>query len=143
LADRFSHLFKHAQLRLEALTADALSHLEITGRELAVLLVIAEQSSASQLEVATRMGVDRTSMVALIDELERKRLVERRPDPSDRRRNVVTLTASGAKTTQQGAAAARKAEQAFLKPLSEDDAITIKEALRVLAFPHEKLAHNT
>jgi DNA-binding MarR family transcriptional regulator len=83
------------------------------------------------------MGVDRTSMVASIDELEGKGLVERRPDPNDRRRNIVTLTASGAKTTQQGAAASTKAERAFFEPLSEDDAITIKQALRVLAFPHE------
>lgn len=137
LADRVAHLFKHAQLRLNDLTASALSPLKISGRELAVLLVIAAQPSASQLQIATRMGVDRTSMVSLIDELERKGLVERRPDPDDRRRNVVTLTASGAKTTHSGAAAARKAEQAFLEPLSEVDAITIKQALRALAFPHE------
>lgn len=137
LADRLAHLLKHAQLRLADLTAEALAPLKISGRELAVLLVIAEQPLASQLQVATRMGVDRTTMVALIDELEHKRLVERRPDPADRRRNLVVLTRPGAKTTQQGAAAARKAEQAFLEPLSQDDASDIRQALRVLAFPND------
>jgi DNA-binding MarR family transcriptional regulator len=136
-AGRLAHLLKHAQLRLADLTADALAPFNVSGRELAVLLVIAEQSSASQLQVAARMGVDRTTMVALIDELERKGLVERRPDPTDRRRNVVALTRSGAKTTQQAAAAAGRAEHAFLEPLSQDNAATIRRALRVLAFPNE------
>lgn len=47
------------------------------------------------MELAGRLGVDRTTMVALIDGLERKGLVERRRSARDRRRNVVLLTAEG------------------------------------------------
>jgi DNA-binding MarR family transcriptional regulator len=142
LVDRLAHLLKHAQLRLAGLTVEALAPFNVSGRELAVLLVIADQPPASQLQVANRMGVDRTTMVALIDELERKRLVERRPDPADRRRNVVALTRSGTGITQQAAAAAGHAEQEFLKPLSNDDAAAIRRALRVLAFPDEDPSSN-
>jgi DNA-binding MarR family transcriptional regulator len=137
LADRLAPLLKHAQLRLAELTAAALAPSQISGRELAVLLVIAAQPPASQLGIATGMRVDRTTMVALIDELERKGLVERRPDPVDRRRNVVALTRAGRTTTRRAAAAADRAERAFLAPLSTDEVAAVRRALRLLAFPDE------
>jgi DNA-binding MarR family transcriptional regulator len=138
LAGHLAHLIKHAQLRLAGLTSAALAPLGISGRELAVLTVIAEQPPASQLQIATRMGVDRTTMVALIDDLERKGLVERRPDPADRRRNVIALTARGRSTTDQGAAAAGDAERQFLGSLDDSDVAVIRRALRALAFPGQE-----
>ncbi|WP_211229562.1 MarR family winged helix-turn-helix transcriptional regulator [Nakamurella lactea] len=138
LADRLTYLLKHAQLRLAELSAAALEPLGISGRELAVLRVIAARPPVSQLEIATRMGVDRTTMVGLIDGLERKKLVERAPDPADRRRNVVALTAAGRTATQRGSAAADRAEQTFLEPLSADEASAARRALRLLAFPGEE-----
>lgn len=46
-------------------------------------------------EAAARLGIDRTTMVSLLDSLEGKDLVARRPDAGDRRRNVVVLTDAG------------------------------------------------
>lgn len=135
LADRLGYLVKHAQLRLAGLTAEALAPLGISGRQLAVLLVIAEEPPASQLEIATRMAVDRTTMVSLIDELERMGLVERRPDPADRRRNVIAMTSPGRETTRKAAEMSGEAERSFLEPLSAEDAATVRRALRLLAFP--------
>lgn len=125
-------------MRLAELTAAALAPSEITGRQLAVLLVIAEQPPTSQLQIATRMGVDRTTMVALIDALEHKKLVERQPDPTDRRRNVVAMTSSGRETTQLAATAADKAERTFLEALAPADIAIVRHALRLLAFPGEE-----
>jgi DNA-binding MarR family transcriptional regulator len=135
LADRLGYLIKHAHQRLTELTTAALAPLGINGRELSVLLVIADQPPASQLQIATRMGVDRTTMVSLIDGLERAGLVERRPDPADRRRNVTALTDHGRDVTRRGAAASAEAERAFLAPLPEADRERIRAALRSLAFP--------
>jgi DNA-binding MarR family transcriptional regulator len=135
LADRLGYLFKHAHARLTDLTSAALAPLGVSGRQLAVLLVIAEQPSGSQLGIATRMGLDRTTMVTLIDDLERAGLVQRSPDPADRRRNVVDLTTQGRKTTRQGAALSEQAEKSFLEPLSKDDTAMLRRALRLLAFP--------
>ena len=81
VTDRLGYLLKHARLRLSALSAEALRPLGISGRELAVLTVIAAGSPPSQLEAAGRLGIDRTSMVALLDELEGKGLAAREPDP--------------------------------------------------------------
>jgi DNA-binding MarR family transcriptional regulator len=135
-ASRLGYLLKHAWLRLGELTGAALAPYGVDGRELAVLLVLAAGEPASQQEAARSLGIDRTSMVALLDALERKGLVTRRPDAGDRRRNVVGLTGHGRDVLRDAAAAGRDAERRFLAPLSETAAQQLKEALRaVLTAP--------
>lgn len=135
LASRLGYLLKHAQLRLADLTGSALAPFGINGRECAVLIVIDDRSPLSQQEVARRLGVDRTTMVALIDELENKELVQRRQDPEDRRRNVVALTDHGRDTLRSAASAGAEAERRFLRPLSGDETAQFKEMLRAIGFP--------
>src|ERR671930_455072 len=83
--DHLGYLLKHAWLRSQEVTGPALAPYGIGGRELAVLLLLAEGESLSQQQAAGRLEVDRTTMVALLDELEAKGLVARRPHPGDRR----------------------------------------------------------
>jgi DNA-binding MarR family transcriptional regulator len=135
LADRLGYLLKHAQLRLAELSGSALAPFGVSGRECAVLIAIDQQAPQSQQEVARRMGVDRTTMVALIDDLEGKGLVERRPDPDDRRKNVVALTGVGRTTLRQATAATREAERRFLASLSDDESAILRKALQAIAFP--------
>src|SRR5580693_2002524 len=111
LAERLGYLLKHAQERLAGLTAAALAPFGVTGRQLAVLIAIDDQVPLSQQEVARRLGVDRTTMVTLVDELEDQGLVQRRPDPADRRRNVVALTPDGRATLAGAARASLDAER--------------------------------
>ena len=61
LAGRLGYLLKHAQLGLAGLTAAALEPYRLTGRELAVLTVLAGDEPASQQQAAQRLGVDRTT----------------------------------------------------------------------------------
>jgi DNA-binding MarR family transcriptional regulator len=133
-ADRLGYLLKHARERLSGLTAQALEPYGVTGRELAVLMTLATGEPASQQEAAQRLGVDRTTMVALLDVLEDKGLVARRPDAADRRRNVVELTAAGTATVRDGGKAAAEAERRFLAPLSGSAAAAFKAALRTLVL---------
>ena len=135
LAGRLGYLMKHAHQRLADLTGSALAPFGISGRECAVLIAIDDRVPLSQQEVARRLGVDRTTMVALIDDLENKGLVERRQDPDDRRKNVVVLTDAGRTTLRQATAATRKAERRFLGSLSDDESAALKKALQAIAFP--------
>jgi DNA-binding MarR family transcriptional regulator len=134
LSGRLGHLLKHAQLRLAELNAQALAPFGISGRELAVLLVLAGQEAASQQQAAARLGVDRTTMVAFLDTLEDKELVARRADPDDRRRNVVVLTPKGADTLREATAASDAAERRFLAPLAAADAGRFRAALQAVAL---------
>src|SRR6266536_3060227 len=108
LADRLGFLLKHAQIEL------------------------ADGGSLSQHQAARRLAIDRTTMVALLDALEAKGLVERHPHPGDRRRNLVELTARGRQVLDEGTRATREAERRFLAPLGDDDAARFRDALRTL-----------
>jgi DNA-binding MarR family transcriptional regulator len=129
---RLGWLLKHANLRLTELNRAALAPHGIEGRELAVLLSLDEREPLSQREAALRLGIDRTTMVALVDELEGKGLVERRPHPADRRKNVVTFTEYGRETLQRAVAAADEAERRFLAPLPAQEAHAFRDTLRRL-----------
>ena len=126
------YLLKHAHLSFFELGAVALAPLGINGREAAVLRAIDAGRPVSQGEIARVMNVDRTTMVALIDDLQLKGLVQRRQDPDDRRRNVVELTDVGRSTVQQADEAVGQAEQDFLAPLSAAEAAQFKKTLRAL-----------
>ena len=86
----------------------------------------------AQGEIARAMDVDRTTMVALIDDLQLKGLFQRRQDPDDRRKNVVELTDAGQKITRQAIKASEQAERTFLSPLSAGEAEQFRKTLRAL-----------
>ena len=78
------------------------------------------------------MNVDRRTMVALIDDLQLKGLVQRRQDPDDRRKNVVELTDAGRGAVREAAESVGRAEREFLAPLSAAEAAQFKKTLRKL-----------
>jgi DNA-binding MarR family transcriptional regulator len=132
LSARLGYLLKHAQLRLAGLSSEALAPFGINGRELAVLSVLASREPLSQLEAAGRLGLDRTTMVALIDALEAKGLVERLRSPHDRRKNIIPLTAAGQDCLRRAEQARLETEQRFLAPLSPQDADHLVRTLQAL-----------
>jgi DNA-binding MarR family transcriptional regulator len=132
---RLGYLLKHAQMRMAQLNSEALAQLEINGRELAVLLTLADHEPASQQQAAERMGVDRTTMVALLDGLEAKGLVTRRPQAGDRRRNVVELTGKGQDTLERGVRASDEAERVLLSPLAPEERPVLRRMLQAIGTP--------
>ena len=60
-----------------------------------VLTAVGRSDPRSQLELANHLGLDRTVMTYLLDDLERAGLIERRPDPADRRARRIVATAAG------------------------------------------------
>ncbi|MGW4069971.1 MarR family winged helix-turn-helix transcriptional regulator [Nocardia grenadensis] len=61
----------------------------------AVLTTLREAGAASQAELGRRTGIDRSDMVAVLNELVARGFTAREADPEDRRRNIVTLTEAG------------------------------------------------
>jgi DNA-binding MarR family transcriptional regulator len=95
-----------------------------------VLAAIVSGEPLSQLEVAARLRVDRTSIGDLLDGLEERGFVERRRSPEDRRRNVVVLTALGESTFETAERIRLEVEQEFLAPLASAD--RFRDDLRLL-----------
>lgn len=135
LSGRLTYLLKRAQLGLEALHEELLGPLGLNHRELGVLLFLDAREPESQQQVAGRLGVDRTTMVGLIDGLEDKGLVARSPDPADRRRNVIALTAAGRRTLRRATRASDQAEERLLGDLDADEAARLRELLGRVARP--------
>ncbi len=134
MSGRLAYLLKHATMRLHALTDAALAPLGLDGREMGVLLVLANGEPTSQQEAAQRLGIDRTTMVALLDALAHKGFISRRPSPEDRRRNVVALTEEGHTAVARAVKAADEAEHEFLGNLPPDAAHHLRAALRTVVL---------
>ncbi len=130
VSDRLGYLLKHVQARLAEQQAGALEPFGINGRDLAVLSTVASEEPLSQLEVAARLGVDRTSIGDLLDSLEDRGLVERRRSPEDRRRNIVALTPHGEDTVRKAEQIRVEIERRFLAPLTSST--RFREDLRKL-----------
>jgi DNA-binding MarR family transcriptional regulator len=133
LAHRLGYLFKHAHQRLLERAGPAMAPFGVDGRELAVLTILRAGVPMSQQEAAERLGIDRTTMVALVDALEEKGLVERHRSPSDRRKNIVELTPAGQQCLRGAGQARDEAEHEFLAPLGAAGARSFVQALQVLA----------
>src|SRR3954451_544209 len=130
LSARLTYLLKRALADLETLHEQHLGPSGINARELTVLLFLDGREPESQQQAAARLGIDRTTMVALLDSLESKDLVARRPDAGDRRRNVVLLTDAGQATLQQATHASDAAERELLAELDDHDAAQLRELLK-------------
>ena len=133
LRSRLTYALKHALLDLEQLHRGHLDPLGINVRELTVLQFLAGREPESQQQAAARLGVDRTTMVGLLDGLQAKGLLARRVDADDRRRNVVEVTAAGRRMLRKGMLASDAAERELLGALDEAEAAQLRTLLGRLA----------
>jgi DNA-binding MarR family transcriptional regulator len=67
----------------------------------AVLAALEEYGPLSQAEIGRRLGLDRNDVNGILNRLQGRHQVDRQADPADRRRNVVTLTAAGARHLEE------------------------------------------
>jgi DNA-binding MarR family transcriptional regulator len=134
LSGRLTYLLKRALVDLEDLHAEHLADVGVSGRELGVLLLLDSKGPESQQETAQRLGVDRTTMVGLLDALETKGLVVRRADAGDRRRNVVELTGAGRTALVEAVRASDEAERQLLAELDDAESAQLRTLLTRLAL---------
>ena len=98
-----------------------------------VLTAAARGEPSSQLALAQKLGVDRTVMTYLLDELEGAGLVTRRPDPSDRRARRVGITDAGRARLCELERRLRDAEENLLDPLDPAERSALRGLLHRLA----------
>jgi DNA-binding MarR family transcriptional regulator len=135
--DLLAYLLKHATRRLTELTDAALAPLDIDGKDFGVLRVLIARKLPSQQQVAETLSVDRTTMVAVLDALESKGIVTRRPAPNDRRRNVVELTERGLELFRQAEKIYADTEREFLAEVTAESAAHFRAVLRAVTKAHE------
>jgi DNA-binding MarR family transcriptional regulator len=112
----------------------ALADLPGGPRGYQVLAAATRGEPGSQLELAQHLGIDRTVMTYLLDDLEGAGLIERRPDPADRRARRIAPTAPGRDLLGLLDRRLRAAEHEVLAGLeSEDDRSVFRTLLRQVA----------
>jgi DNA-binding MarR family transcriptional regulator len=98
-----------------------------------VLSAAARDEPGSQAALATRLGIDRTVMTYLLDDLAKADLVERRQDPFDRRTRLVVATDHGRTVLDDLDKRFARAEQHILGGLSPEDQAAFRALLATLA----------
>ena len=87
---------------------------------------------ASQADLGRRTGIHFSDVVAALNELTAAGYVERRPDPADRRRNVVTITEAGRRRVTELAARAAAIQEELLAPLTPAERTELVRLLTLL-----------
>jgi DNA-binding MarR family transcriptional regulator len=98
-----------------------------------LLTIAARALPVTQLAIAQQLGVDRTVMTYLLDDLEGAGLVERRPDPADRRARRIIATDKGHARLSELRQRLRLAEDHVLSALDEPKRDTFRDLVRCLA----------
>lgn len=112
----------------------AVSDLPGGPRGFQVMSIAAVSGCSNQARIAEQLGLDRTVMTYLVDDLEGAGLVERRPDPADRRARQVRLTPKGEKSHRRAADRIAGVERVVLAGLSDDEAALFRDLLlRIVA----------
>ena len=117
----------------QQLAADAVQGLAGGLRGHLVLTSIAQGRAPSQAVLAAQLGLDRTVMTYLIDELEQAGYLERRPDPADRRARLLVITEAGTAALATYRARIDKAEARLLDGLSKDEVMRFRTTVEQVA----------
>jgi DNA-binding MarR family transcriptional regulator len=106
-----------------------------------VLNALAEQPVRTQAALAQSIGADKSRIIAVLDELQERELIQRRPDPADRRVHLLSLTEAGSRLRDSVREGIQRQEEArILSVLSDTDRAAFLRALRLLSeLPPEEM----
>jgi DNA-binding MarR family transcriptional regulator len=132
LMNRAAHILR------EAMDAEAAAH-GITIRGQVVLTALVQQppnaKPVTQLALSTALGLDKTTMTAVIDKLEAQGLLVRTPDPHDRRARIPVPTPAGRELQAKLYHQLTQVEESMMAELSLTERDQLRDMLRRLVPP--------
>jgi DNA-binding MarR family transcriptional regulator len=119
LKDYFGYCFYKAALILRERLADKIYEFGLVPSHLGILRLLKELGAHSQNQLADQLGIDKATMVKLIDQLEAEKLILRAQDGKDRRIWRISITPSGEKLLLKVSQIRRDTETEFLSTLTD------------------------
>ncbi len=116
-----SWLVNQLSLHSRRLIAEEFGKANTPGYHYRLLAALAEFGPASQAELGRRTAIDRSDVVAALNALADQGLVDRSPDPGDRRRNIVTITPAGRRRLTELDAVLANVQDSLMRGLDPDE----------------------
>jgi DNA-binding MarR family transcriptional regulator len=130
-------LLKRLGMVVKERTIEAYEAVDANPFYYSVLAVLDEGARDTQATIADALGYDRSWLVGILDELEAAELIERRRDPGDRRRHLVSLTAVGKKKLAELRKISKSVEDELLASLDAEQRAQLHELLLEVAADHD------
>jgi DNA-binding MarR family transcriptional regulator len=118
--------------RLIAMEEPILARHEISMWAYIVLSALRDAPTRTQVALAAAIGADKTRLIPVLDDLQRRGLIAREPDPADRRVRLLSLTPAGREVQRVVRADIRAAEEALMADLPAADRAGLLAGLRAL-----------
>jgi DNA-binding MarR family transcriptional regulator len=122
-------LLRRSHRRAAQALTQALGPLQLDGRHFGVMMTLLRRASASQSELIAAVESDKSTMVRTVDDLVALGIVVRSPSPTDRRVQLVSLTATGRATASEATERARAVAESLFAKLDEDEIRSLKSTL--------------
>jgi DNA-binding MarR family transcriptional regulator len=130
--DGLAEAFWAVARRLRHLTRDTVEPWNVTPAQARALGVLARHGTMRLKDLSDHLRIAPRSATEVVDDIEQRGLVERRPDPDDRRATLVALTRAGTDAATAIGAARRAEAQRFFGTLSDADREHLARILRDL-----------
>lgn len=117
LEDQVGHLLRRAHQRHTAIFQDGMDDLQLTPTQFAALAKISDVGEVSQNQLGRLTAMDPATIQGVIQRLEARKLIERQPDPRDRRCTLLNLSVEGRALLLDAVVRAKRITDATLAPL--------------------------
>lgn len=132
LEDQVGHLLRRAHQRHTAIFQSTIGDDQLTPLQFAAMMKLADVGETSQNQLGRLTAMDAATMQGVIKRLIARGLIERRPDPDDRRRLLLTLTVDGQGLVATATGRGHMITDQTLEPLSTSERQTFLKLLRRL-----------
>ncbi|NUO57586.1 MAG: MarR family transcriptional regulator [Hamadaea sp.] len=119
------------------LLTERLAEAGARGYHYRLLATLEEFGPASQATLGRRSGIHLSDLVAVLNDLEGRGFVERTPDPADKRRNVITITAAGRREGKRLGERLDQVQEELLAPLTAKEREQLTELLGRIVAHHQ------
>jgi DNA-binding MarR family transcriptional regulator len=132
LCDKPGHLIRRAHQISCATFGEECGQYELTKVQYSTLFAIMLHNPVDATRVASLIAFDRSTMGDVLDRLEAKGLILRKPNPADRRAKLLYLTPKGEELLERAGPAVGRVQERLLRPLQREDRATFVRLLKRL-----------